>query len=101
VPEFKSLRRLLISQLFVVFALFASQDPSINMSPPPQIYFSSLHTYLVGKRAFKKTLFGITRPALHIAESSNVQYPSGSCLAEFLIAPFNWLILFIERSASC
>jgi hypothetical protein len=35
-----------------------------------------------------------TRPALHIAESSFVQYPSGSWFAEFLIALL-WR-LFIE-----
>jgi len=52
-----------------------------------------LHTYLVKAWSLKNDFGHNARPALHSAESSIVQYPSGSWFAEFLIAS-SWMSSF-------
>ena len=44
------------------------------------------HTYLVGATVIKKTVCYDSSPALHIAEARVIELPSGTSLAQFLMA---------------
>ncbi len=62
-------------------------------APPPKYIFSvapapilNPHTYLVEAIVIMKTVSHASSPALHSAEARDIELPSGTSLAQFLLA---------------